>query len=1043
MDIEELTVLATVRDACKIHPIVTDYRMTEAIENLSDLIHDEGDGREFFARNYVTQGMDALFHEGLLRLSGRSDQAAFELAQAMGGGKTHLMIAFGLLAKHPHLRDEVLPAELVGQLDFGPGRIAAFNGRNDPDHYVWGELAEQVGQAELIRPYWADGPRGVDEGKWMQIIGDEPTLILLDELPPYLLNASTRAVGKGSLADVVTFSLGSLLSASLKLPRCCVVIANLSGSYEAQTKDLGRILSNLQQETRRQAVSITPVQLAGNEIYAILNKRLFTHLSDASVVDSVAEAYAEQVKAAEDGGYITARAMEEVAEEVRETYPFHPSFKNLVALFKENQGFRQTRGLMQFTARLLRSVWQREANDVFLIGTQHLDLNDVEVRNEIQRVNSALLPAVVNDIADGGNARAEEIDADLGGDAAAQVAKLVLSASLSRSVGAHSGLTQAEIIEYLVAPFRKPDEFLAGLDRLRDRAWYLHREGEQFYFKETENLGRRIERDAKQVPAPKLEQALINRLTGLFAAQSKSKAAYQDVQIMPRLDDVKLAGARVLLVVQPDGRTPPEAIRAFFEFQQEKNNVLILSGNDSHLANEVEARLRELFAIERIHHNLKPGDTLFEEARDKLEELEERFTKAVSGAYNRLFFPGGDSKLVMATIDNGLSFGDGPHAAEAQIEKLLASARCDNKLALDMEDELPSYWSMAEHYLWPVNDRRVPWRDLLMRAKTDPTWPWMPGARGLELLRDEALKQGRWRQTPEGHIEKGPFPAEKTSVNVTVLSTNRDTGEITLSLTPRNAGDSPRVYVLKTNAVSEQDEQVQDLDDYRTTEATLYFIAVDSTGTYETGPAARWTAELAVRHEIHAVADARKVELRCTPAGEMRYSLDGTNPKEGAIYDAPFEVSSQGCTILVAARAGEVEKIAKFQVPKLGDDRLVIDNTKPARIPDSKRVNIDTTDKAFGVIQRFKERADVLMRGVQIVIGEAENGVQMRFNDRELTAAALETAIRGIRDAIGEEQASVQIIIKGGIRFGDGFALKELAEKAGIGLAAGDVIQDE
>jgi hypothetical protein len=49
--------------------------------------------------------------------------------------------------------------------------------------------------------------------------------------------------------------------------------------------------------------------------------------------------------------------MEEVAEEVRETYPFHPSFKNLVALFKENEGFRQTRGLMQFTARCVMPWW--------------------------------------------------------------------------------------------------------------------------------------------------------------------------------------------------------------------------------------------------------------------------------------------------------------------------------------------------------------------------------------------------------------------------------------------------------------------------------------------------------------------------------------------------------------------------------------------------------------------------------------------------------------------------------------------------------------
>jgi hypothetical protein len=174
----------------------------------------------------------------------------------------------------------------------------------------------------------------------------------------------------------------------------------------------------------------------------------------------------------------------------------------------------------------------------------------------------------------------------------------------------------------------------------------------------------------------------------------------------------------------------------------------------------------------------------------------------------------------------------------------------------------------------------------------------------------------------------------------------------------------------------------------------------------------------------------------------MRYSLDGTNPKEDTFYDAPFEVPAKGCTILVAAMAGEVEKIAKFHVPESGGV-VPIDDAKPARIPDSKRVNIDTTDKVFGIIQRFKDRDDVLMRGVQIVIGEGENGVQMRFNDRELTAAAIETAIRGIREAIGEEQASVQIIIKGGIRFGDGFTLKECAEKAVIGLGAGDVVQDE
>lgn len=79
---------------------------------------------------------------------------------------------------------------------------------------------------------------------------------------------------------------------------------------------------------------------------------------------------------------------------------------------------------------------------------------------------------------------------------------------------------------------------------------------------------------------------------------------------------------------------------------------------------------------------------------------------------------------------------------------------------------------------------------------------------------------------------------------------------------------------------------------------------------------------------------------------------------------------------------------------------------------------------------------------MQILIGEGENAVQIRFNERELTAAAIETAIHGIRQALGDEQAAVQVLIKGGIAFGDGFALKEFAEVVGIGLAAGDVIQD-
>ncbi|MEN8129908.1 MAG: anti-phage-associated DUF499 domain-containing protein [Pseudomonadota bacterium] len=1040
--------IKTVKQTCRFNPIIKDYRMSQGIENLVDLINDEDDGREFFARNYVTHGMEQLFREGMLRLSSKSDQAVFELTQAMGGGKTHMMIALGLLARHPHLRSEVLPSELAERIDFGNVRIAAFTGRNNPENFIWGEIAAQLGAAEAIKPYWVNGPKAVDQKAWKEIIGDHPTLIMLDELPPYLDNASTRVIGDGTLATIVTYSLGTLMSAALELPNCCIVIANLSGSFKAQTKALAETISNLQQETRRQAMTITPVQLAGNEIYDILKKRLIEDMPDERVISDIAEEYAQQIKKAEDGGYITATSLEQIAEQVRDTYPFHPSFKHLVALFKENEGFRQTRGLMQFTARLLKSVDQREMDDVFLIGTQHLDLNDDQVKDEIERIAPKLSPAITRDIADNGNAIAEIIDDDLDSDAATQLNILLLTSSLSRAVGGRIGLSEGEIIEFLAAPNRKPDEFLEALQKLRELAWYLHREDQRYFVKETENLSRQIERNAKEAPQPKIDQALINRLNGILRPDSKN--AYQELQVLPRLDDIKLSGPRVLIVIRPDGKVPPNELNNFFIFQQEKNNLLVLTGQDSHLADAMEDRLRELYAIEQINKKLKSGDTLFEEARDRLEEAESRFAKALSGTYNRLYFPGideidGSEKLLATTIDNGLKMGSGEHSAETQLENLLADPRANYKLALNMKEEFSAYWAMAEDELWPSgkDNRRTPWKDVVTRAKTNPGWPWMPGNGGIDTLKTEALKQGRWRLGEDGYIEKGPFPKEKTSVNVSLQATNPDNGESILNLTPRNAGESPIIYYSSKPEVTENDQQVEDLENFSTGEGTLYFLVKDSTGKYESGNSTRWVAELKIRHQVEPKADKRKITLQCTPDAEMSYTLNGSNPKDGTIYEAPFEVGSEAIRMLVYAKAGEASKTADFQIPRSGDKTVQIVDTKPARLNSSKRVSLDTTDRVFGVINRFKDQGNTLFKGVRIEIGEGENTVTVRFQEREITAAMIEGTVNSLREVLNETQAPIIITINDGIQFENGFGAKDFADLAGIQLKPGDVVQED
>src|SRR5882762_1051821 len=96
--------MQTVRDACQLQPNALSVKLSDQIEQLDELITAEGDGSQFFEKTYITQGMQDLINEGMARLAGVSTQGIFHLKQAMGGGKTHLLVGFGLLAKHPTLR---------------------------------------------------------------------------------------------------------------------------------------------------------------------------------------------------------------------------------------------------------------------------------------------------------------------------------------------------------------------------------------------------------------------------------------------------------------------------------------------------------------------------------------------------------------------------------------------------------------------------------------------------------------------------------------------------------------------------------------------------------------------------------------------------------------------------------------------------------------------------------------------------------------------------------------------------------------------------
>jgi len=87
----------TLFELCEPRQSVFDETKREDVLNLSDLIDGKIECGSFFEENYITDGMKTLFETDFNRFIRHGQTGVVKLTQAMGGGKTHNMLALGLL----------------------------------------------------------------------------------------------------------------------------------------------------------------------------------------------------------------------------------------------------------------------------------------------------------------------------------------------------------------------------------------------------------------------------------------------------------------------------------------------------------------------------------------------------------------------------------------------------------------------------------------------------------------------------------------------------------------------------------------------------------------------------------------------------------------------------------------------------------------------------------------------------------------------------------------------------------------------------------
>lgn len=981
---------------CQPRPSVFDSVRRATVLDLADFLNKRINGKEFFEENYFTNGMSTLVERAFKQLAGVSGGSpVFLLSQAMGGGKTHSMIGLGLLAQDPTLRKNVLgdkdPAPNLGRC-----RVIGFSGRNvDASGGIWGSLAEQLGKAELFKPYISPMLRAPGPEAWKTLLTGDPLIIFLDELPPYLEYAVAIPSGDGNLGTITTAALANLFGAVSDLPNVCLILSDLANAnYSVGQQSLqaafDRAIHGCQNEALRIATPLTPVNPNGDELYHILRKRLFERVAGESDIKEVASAYRTALEQAVKMN-LTTTSPQALYTRIADSYPFHPDWRELLGRFKENQGFQQTRGVIRLMQMVVESLYLPDkkndskvrATEIDLIHPYEINLNKDEIASEVRNINSSLSEAIARDIAHDGDAEAEQIDESNGNTDASEAARVILVASLATIPNSIHGLREYQLVDCLQRPGRDLSTFKANvLDKLALRAWYLHTSADgRLYFKNQQNLAAKLRSTALSLHAEVVDRMLKKHLADAFSPILRD--CYQTVHVLPPLDDVKVEiDKTTLVIVRPGGQSGTVPISAewvdWWDNQQYKNRLLFLSGSRDTFQKVLDgARLTK--ALEVIGDELKADNTpagdpqwkAYDSLRDRVSL---QFESALKEAFDQIVYPSINSALRASGVT--LAFA-GNASGEEVIRKTLEDAQ---KFTTKIQED--SFRSRAETRLFGGADTKaVLWADFKRNAATNTSWPLhKPSA--FDDLKADAIKRGMWRE--EGnHIRKGPFPPAAASVEVRELS-REDSGDGATYLKIEALNAPQVVYETGDADPTTASTPVPNPLNFKATGLRYRFRAIDPQNLGNTSPVKEWNAAIRLKYQLVPRGDHFELTLLAlpkVPGISIRYTTNGTSPANAgySTYDKPIRVPDN-CRVVIAQAVAENPNLSSEQqtikIPGIIDPPPPPD-PRPARWIGTQR--FDDTAAIWDLVARLEKASGVVAHDISLTAQNTDGSQYIEF----------------------------------------------------------------
>lgn len=944
----------------------------EDVLNLTDFADKRIDAYKFFGENFQTQGMTVLFDTAFSRFKGESDTGVIKLTQAMGGGKTHSMLALALLAQNAELREKLLGNSYTG---IGEIKVVSFSGRENADFGIWGSIAEQLGKKEFFKDYYSP-LKAPGEKSWVELLKGQKTLILLDELPPYLENAKSIMVGNSDLSKVTMTAISNLFTALGKeqLANVCLVFSDLKAAYESGSELLQSSFRELEAEASRIAIEVTPVALNSDEIYHILQKRLFEDVSGfeySNNINDIAIAYKSSVEKSKKLGF-TNYTPEAVFKGIKDSYPFHPSIKDLYARFKENQNFQQTRGLIRLMRQIVRQFYETGmAKKSYLINVFDFSLNEQKMLSHIRQIKPSLEEAINHDIAQDGKSIAEVIDSERPENKGMtqDIAKLLLVSSLSTANHGLLGLTESEIFGYLSAPNTDINEIKSSLEELKTLCWYMKQDNRgRLYFQNTKNMVAEMNTLVDSYTNENAKKELKRILEQNF--NPKLKVCYEMLYVLPAIDEIDLDQNKISLVIfepYPGSELHPE-LKKFHDNISLKNRVMFLSGQRN-MMEKLYGNSKKLKAIQQIVDNMAnegvpASDQQYKEAEAQLDKAIQALFSTIRETFVALYYP---TKNGIELAEFKLEFKENKFNGEEQIITCLTDSSKYEPFSKD-DQLLENLRKKCEARLFTIKE--LPFSQIKERAATTVSWQWYHPDQ-LDSLRLDCIKKDKWREI-NGYLVKGPFEKDPTSVVVEQTSYDEKTHEFTLKV--RGIGGKV-FYDIGSDPTAASKEVMDQV--LVTSEPAIRFACIDPSGERKTGDIVEFTGSVPVKYGQRTTPNGDVMTLVTNPKYQIKYTTDGSEPKEnGGLYNDEF----------VLPQASKYVRVAVYYKDRLLEEKSIYitkgGGSKPAKIIDKSKAlayryhnkkQMGDTEASYKELALLSKLDGVLIKGATAEIYNKSN----------------------------------------------------------------------